>query len=380
MTKGLVLAGGGALGAYQIGAYEALLEMGHKFDIITGTSIGALNGSFIASNMFDELKALWDDMVPSDVVVGGDLLNGTRTSDTLKSGNNSLIKSYIKNHMSLDNSPLKHYMTDAFDFNRFYECKTRIGIVTTQVPKFKEVNIELKKIRKEQVTPFLFASSACVPLFPYEVIEKKKYIDGFFSDNLPVKYCFEMGATDIVAIDMRLFGLKPKNPYLLKLPNVKYIAPYTSLGSMIDFSQETIQKNKLLGYLDAKKAYKLLRGYYYCFENEFNTEGFMTKIINKYESKSKIIFDTLADGIRDNMDEADYFYRTIECLFDYFELDNYYKIFNKDDVIKTVEREMVNNPIKEPFFVNSKTIFNKYLFDFINDFILNDNLSISLLD
>ena len=60
MAKGLVLAGGGALGAYQIGAYEALLELGHKFDIITGTSIGALNGSFIASDMFEELKGLWE--------------------------------------------------------------------------------------------------------------------------------------------------------------------------------------------------------------------------------------------------------------------------------------------------------------------------------
>ncbi len=48
--KGLVLEGGGTKGAYQIGAYKALRELGIEFQGVTGTSIGALNGAFIIQN------------------------------------------------------------------------------------------------------------------------------------------------------------------------------------------------------------------------------------------------------------------------------------------------------------------------------------------
>src|SRR4051812_50170131 len=59
----LVLQGGGALGAYQAGVYEALHEAGLKPDWVIGTSIGAINGSLIAGNRpdrrLDRLKAFW---------------------------------------------------------------------------------------------------------------------------------------------------------------------------------------------------------------------------------------------------------------------------------------------------------------------------------
>ena len=48
--KGLVLEGGGTKGAYQIGAYKALRDLGIKFQGVAGTSIGALNGAYIIQN------------------------------------------------------------------------------------------------------------------------------------------------------------------------------------------------------------------------------------------------------------------------------------------------------------------------------------------
>ena len=56
---GLVLQGGGARGSYQVGAVEALLRRNIKFDVVVGTSIGAINGALIASNEFEKLKKLW---------------------------------------------------------------------------------------------------------------------------------------------------------------------------------------------------------------------------------------------------------------------------------------------------------------------------------
>ena len=59
MKKGLVLEGGGTKGAYQIGAYEALRDLGIKITGIAGTSIGALNGAFIAQGDFESMKDIW---------------------------------------------------------------------------------------------------------------------------------------------------------------------------------------------------------------------------------------------------------------------------------------------------------------------------------
>jgi len=59
---GLVLAGGGAKGAYQIGAWQALREQGIKFDVISGTSIGALNAALVASGDLDKARTFWKSL------------------------------------------------------------------------------------------------------------------------------------------------------------------------------------------------------------------------------------------------------------------------------------------------------------------------------
>ena len=58
--KGLVLEGGGTKGAYQLGAYKALKELGMEFDGIVGTSIGALNAAFIIQGDYNKLIKLYN--------------------------------------------------------------------------------------------------------------------------------------------------------------------------------------------------------------------------------------------------------------------------------------------------------------------------------
>ena len=50
MKRALVLSGGGGRGSYQIGVWKALRDLGIKFDIITGTSVGALNGALMVQD------------------------------------------------------------------------------------------------------------------------------------------------------------------------------------------------------------------------------------------------------------------------------------------------------------------------------------------
>ena len=57
--KAIVLSGGGAKGSYQIGVWKALRELNIKYDIITGTSSGALNGALMTQNSYHKARKLW---------------------------------------------------------------------------------------------------------------------------------------------------------------------------------------------------------------------------------------------------------------------------------------------------------------------------------
>ena len=65
---GLVLDGGGARGAYQIGAWKALHEAGVRIRGIAGTSVGALNGALICMGDVDEAEHIWKEMTFSKVM------------------------------------------------------------------------------------------------------------------------------------------------------------------------------------------------------------------------------------------------------------------------------------------------------------------------
>ena len=73
MKRALVLSGGGAKGSYELGVYKALKRLGFKFDIITGTSIGSLNGALFATNDYKKAKKLWFT-IDSKEVFGHDLV------------------------------------------------------------------------------------------------------------------------------------------------------------------------------------------------------------------------------------------------------------------------------------------------------------------
>ena len=73
---GLVLAGGGAKGAYQIGAWKALKEAGVRICAVAGTSVGALNGALICMGDLEQAEKLWKTIAYSKVMDVSDELMG----------------------------------------------------------------------------------------------------------------------------------------------------------------------------------------------------------------------------------------------------------------------------------------------------------------
>ena len=67
-VKALVLAGGGARGSYQVGVWRALIELGWRPQIITGTSVGSLNGAMFALDLYETARDMWLTIRSQDVI------------------------------------------------------------------------------------------------------------------------------------------------------------------------------------------------------------------------------------------------------------------------------------------------------------------------
>ena len=105
LEYGLVLAGGGAKGIYQIGAWRALREMEIPINCVVGTSVGAMNGAMVACGQYEGAVALWENM---SIEKGFALPEPLRVPDRLFSLKNAdiLIKEMWRNG-GLDISPIR---------------------------------------------------------------------------------------------------------------------------------------------------------------------------------------------------------------------------------------------------------------------------------
>ncbi len=103
-TTALVLSGGGAKGAFQAGALEVLRDKGYSFDAISGVSVGALNGAMLATEQFDELLKVWQEITPDKVLRKTSLLTLARQYLVYKIGFGSPPVSRY------NNEPLQHLM------------------------------------------------------------------------------------------------------------------------------------------------------------------------------------------------------------------------------------------------------------------------------
>ncbi len=77
MRRAIALGGGGTKGAYEAGVWKALLELGIEYEIVTGTSIGALNGALMVTREYEKACEIWDTIEMGDVMSEG--LNLTTT-------------------------------------------------------------------------------------------------------------------------------------------------------------------------------------------------------------------------------------------------------------------------------------------------------------
>ena len=256
MPKALVLAGGGARGAYQVGAWQALIELGYKFDIVTGTSVGSLNGTLVALDEFDIAKSMWLSIGDRNVMEFPEKIVSKETVDFVKDF-------ATKGGVSL--APLEDMIVRFVSEEEVRASKCRYGLVTVNADTRKPLELTIDEIPQGRLVDYMLASSAFTPFLRPRTIDGEKYIDGGFYDNMPLNLAARMGADEIVAVDLE--GLGPARKLDKEYSHIKvtHISSWHDLGNILEFNPKTAKRNMDLGYLDAYKAFDKLDGKVYAF-------------------------------------------------------------------------------------------------------------------
>src|SRR5260370_3746784 len=228
----LVLQGGGALGSYQAGAYQALCHHDFEPEWIAGISIGAINAAIIAGNPREKrvgrLKEFWETVsspVPWNPVVRGDrarsVFNETSAALIATFGVPGFFTPRLPpaplwpqgSPQSLsyyDTAPLKKTLERLVDFDRIHDLQTRlsVGAVSVTTGNFKYFdNFEFRKQRKKIGPQHIMASGALPPGFPSIEIEGEHFCDGGIASNTPLDYVLDAEIdNDLLIFQVDLFS------------------------------------------------------------------------------------------------------------------------------------------------------------------------------
>lgn len=292
---GLVLSGGGAKGAYEIGVYKALRRMHIKIDIVTGTSIGAINGVFVAQRDLRGALKFWKKLSFSTMYKEEEFpaMKDPRLS--------KLYGQYIKAFISeggIDTSKMSKMFEVYFKPYKFFKSSIDYGLITFNFSRKKPVKKIKKEMKKEEVKDYVLSSASCYPAFKPYVINNELYIDGGYYDNIPINLACELGATKIIAVDLRSVGLKTK----LKDESIEvtYIAPRNKLSSFLLFDKEKAKANIKFGYNDAMKTFGKLDGNEFTFRKHSLVKNY-NRYNDLYEDNLNEIFDNVNNKLLNNI-------------------------------------------------------------------------------
>lgn len=260
----LVLGGGGAKGAYEVGAIAALDELGIKAGSVFGTSVGALHAAMYAQRSMDAAAALWDNIRLSDVVSEESLAIADDAENIFDHPEKLLefITRYAQKK-GVDVSPLMDILHKLIDEDKIRRSGVHLGIVTTRFPSLAMVEKRLEEMETGSLIDWLMASASCFPIFPMKQVGGDRYIDGGFCDNTPVEMAVRSGARDIVAIDI---GKHRSHTQYDRRPNITYIRTSQPLGGLLTLDSALSARNRILGYNDVMRAFGRMRGVSYSFD------------------------------------------------------------------------------------------------------------------
>lgn len=379
---GLVLEGGGARGAYQVGAWKALWEAGVKIKGMAGTSVGALNGALICMDDFDKARQIWETISYSRVMDVDDQLMDQLMSFRLKSlpvvSLSEVIagaKRILKDR-GFDIAPLRSLIEEVVDEDSIRSSSRELYVVTYSLSDRQPLVVNVKEAPEGEIADMLMASAYLIG-FRREKLGGKYYMDGGGINNVPADVLIEKGYKDIIIL--RIYGYGVDTERKLEVPedvSLYHVAPRQELGGMLEFDRKRARRNMLLGYFDAQRMLYGLAGRIYYLDASEKEAYYFDKMMTKihllltwlkperadkgdlkavqggYRIYTEKVMPALAKELKlkPGWDYKDLYLSLLEALAKQFRISRF-KIYTVEELLGLIYRKAGQDLLKERFLV-----------------------------
>ena len=281
MKIGLVLAGGGGKGAYELGVWKALdeLKLTKYITVFSGTSIGAFNSVLFAMNDMKKADELWEEVTMDKLVP-------ISKSELIKRGiglyiggkNLQLAKKFLNyklEHGAIANDGAIEVVEKYLDFNKIKENNKICYAACTKLSDFSAKYFKINDFDEETGKKIVLASASLPLIYDCTEVLGEKYIDGGIADNIPIQPVYGENCNIIIVVLLSKEVQVDRTLY----PNSKLIV----------ISPENLDENTITGTLnlntDAKRI-RIIEGYNDTI-NKLEPIKELFEYISKEEEESK---------------------------------------------------------------------------------------------
>lgn len=255
MKYALALAGGGTRGAFQVGVWQALKELGIEISAICGTSIGAVNGAMFVSGKDGE--ELWKTIKAQDVadIEGNNMFSLSSLIPLAK-------KIY---EGGVDASAFGEFLSNILNEDDVRNSHIDYGLCTFRTDTKESKELFVEDIPYGQLLQFILAS-ASFPLFKPVNIDGAEYTDGALRNNLPVNMLIKRGYDTIISVSVKGPGMvKNIDQSGINIININCHSP--EVGVM-DFDSNAIAESIKSGYYECMRVFGKYYGKIYSITPE----------------------------------------------------------------------------------------------------------------
>ena len=277
MKIGLVLPGGGARGAYQVGVWKAMAEVGiaSEISVISGISVGAINAALFTAKDAERATELWGDLNFFNIMEINSEKIANHIVDILYEHKSfkKKIASLLTDEGYISRKRLANMMDKYLDYEKIAHSKKRIYIACTNVtgvpngevllstlgiPVGEVEYMMLNEKNREEIKNVLLASSSIPFVFDKTRINNNHYYDGGISEAIPIGPVYDSGCDLIYVIGLNKKQRIEENNYPgAKILNITLDENYKSvIPPSLSFTPELIRKRIKQGYKDAIKILK----------------------------------------------------------------------------------------------------------------------------
>lgn len=263
---GIVLEGGGTKGAYQIGAWKALKELGVEISGAVGSSVGSINSALIIQDDFDMAYNFWTNADEAFFSNADKEIWKKLASYEFKSKDPAGLKKEIQTAFGIegiDITPVQKLINDMIDESVIRKSSKDFGLTTISLKRQKGLELFKEDMPQGRLRDFILAS-CYLPIFKSIDLNGDFYLDGVYYNKLPTNMLINKGYKKIIEI---LLYPKRQDQENDSTPSedieIITIEPTEYLGKTLYSDPKQISRSIKLGYFDTLKVMKKLKGQRY---------------------------------------------------------------------------------------------------------------------